>query len=84
MVLETWAGIQPLKGTDHSGATLSDNKVDTLIKTRWHPLLSDVLASAGWRIVYRGRMFAVSFVRNVDEQGQWLIFETSEGSRSGD
>ena len=78
-VMTVWAGIQPLTGRELTSAGQLASEVSHQITVRYHPSLADTTQVAGYRAIYKGRVFNLHAVLNEDESNVLLTFLASEG-----
>jgi SPP1 family predicted phage head-tail adaptor len=79
--LTTWARIRPLTGRELVAAGAEQNVGTHEVTVRYR---ADKPLSAAMRMVYGTRYFnIVSPPRNVDERGEYVMFEAEEGLANG-
>jgi SPP1 family predicted phage head-tail adaptor len=79
--LTTWAKIRPLSGKELVAGEAVQNVATHEVTVRYR---ADKPLTASMQMVYAGRYFNItSPPRNIDEAGEFAVFEVEEGPASG-
>ncbi len=78
-----WADIQPLTGRELESAQRMASEVTHQITVRFQPIFSDTRVVAGYRALYRGRIFNIQACMNEDERNAVVTLLASEGLNDG-
>ena len=82
-VATVWAEIRPITGRELENARRIASEVSHQILVRYQPLLADSKVVAGYRALYKGRIFNIHASMNEDERNTVLTLLASEGMDDG-
>ena len=82
-VATVWAEIQPLTGRELEGAQRMASEVSHQITVRYQAIFADPKVVAGYRAIYKGRVFNIHASLNEDERNTVLTLLASEGMDDG-
>lgn len=82
-VATVWADIQPLTGRELESAQRMASEVSHQITVRFAPIFADTRVVAGYRAVYKGRVFNIHACMNEDERNTVVTLLASEGLNDG-
>jgi len=78
-----WAEIQPLSGRELESAQRMASEVSHQIVVRYQAIFADTRQVAGYRAVYRSRIFNIHAALNEDESNVLITLLASEGLDDG-
>ncbi len=78
-----WADIQPINGRELVSADRMASVVTHQITARYSSLLTDTRVVAGYRALYKGRVFNIHAAVNEDESNVLITLLASEGLNDG-
>ena len=81
--MTVWADIQPLTGQEHLSAAQLASEVTHQLTVRYSSLLADTRVVAGYRALYKGRIFNIHAALNEDESNVFVTLLASEGLTRG-
>jgi SPP1 family predicted phage head-tail adaptor len=82
-VATVWADIAPLTGRELESAQRMASEVSHQITVRFQPLFADTRVVAGYRAIYKGRIFNIQACMNEDERNAVVTLLASEGLNDG-
>ena len=82
-VTTVWADIQPLTGQERLSAAQLVSEVTHQLTVRYSSLLADTRVVAGYRALYKGRIFNIHAALNEDESNVLVTLLASEGLTRG-
>lgn len=82
-VASLWAGIEPLTGRELESAQRMASEVSHQITVRYQPIFADTREVAGYRILYRARIFNIHTAINDEERNAVITLLASEGLDEG-
>lgn len=82
-VATVWAEIQPLSGRELESAQRLASEVSHQITVRYQSIFADTKIVAGYRALYKGRIFNIHASMNEDERNTVLTLLASEGLDDG-
>jgi SPP1 family predicted phage head-tail adaptor len=82
-VMTVWADIQPLTGQERLSAAQLVSEVTHQLTVRYSSLLADTRVVAGYRALYKGRIFNIHAALNEDESNVLVTLLASEGLTRG-
>ncbi len=82
-VASVWANIKPVSGREKLRAGAVESTLSHTVLVRYQSGLLPSASADAWRINYGGRLLAIHAAMVVDERGQWIIFDCTEGSLNG-
>ena len=82
-VMTVWADIQPLTGQERLSAAQLASEVTHQLTVRYSSLLADTRVVAGYRALYKGRIFNIHAALNEDESNVLVTLLASEGLNRG-
>jgi SPP1 family predicted phage head-tail adaptor len=82
-VATVWAEIQPLTGRELESAQRMASEVSHQITVRYQANFADPKVVAGYRAIYKGRVFNIHASLNEDERNTVLTLLASEGMDDG-
>lgn len=82
-IATVWAEIQPLTGRELESAQRMASEVSHQITVRYQALFADPKVVAGYRAIYKGRIFNIHASMNEDERNTVLTLLASEGMDDG-
>ena len=82
-VATVWAEIRPITGRELESARRIASEVSHQILVRYQPLLADPKVVAGYRALYKGRIFNIHASMNEDERNTVFTLLASEGIDDG-
>lgn len=82
-VASVWANIKPIGGREKLRAGAVESTLSHTVLVRYQSGLLPVIGADAWRINYGGRLLAIHSAMVVEERGQWIIFDCTEGSLHG-
>jgi SPP1 family predicted phage head-tail adaptor len=81
--MTVWADIQPLTGQERLSAAQLVSEVTHQLTVRYSSLLADTRVVAGYRALYKGRIFNIHAALNEDESNVLVTLLASEGLTRG-
>jgi SPP1 family predicted phage head-tail adaptor len=78
-----WAEIQPLSGRELESAQRMASEISHQIVVRYQAIFADTRQVAGYRAVYRSRIFNIHAALNEDESNVLITLLASEGLDDG-
>ena len=78
-VATVWADIQPLTGRELESAQRMASEVSHQIVVRYQAIFADTRQVAGYRALYRSRIFNIHAALNEDESNVLVTLLASEG-----
>jgi SPP1 family predicted phage head-tail adaptor len=82
-VASVWANIKPIGGREKLRAGAVESTLSHTVLVRYQSGLLPVIGADAWRINYGGRLLAIHSAMVVEERGQWIIFDCTEGALHG-
>jgi SPP1 family predicted phage head-tail adaptor len=82
-VMTVWAAIEPLTGREFVSARQLASEVTHQLTVRYSSLLADTRVVAGYRALYKGRIFNIHAALNEDESNVLVTLLASEGLTRG-
>ena len=82
-VMTVWAAIEPLSGRELMTARSISTELSHQITIRYQPIFANPKTVAGYRGVYRGRIFNIHASMNADESNSRITLLASEGLNDG-
>lgn len=82
-VLECWANIRPMGGSERLQALAMESQLSHTVAIRYNPLVMPPTTADAYRVLYGSRLFNIVAVRNLDEANHWLILDCTEGTLNG-
>ena len=82
-VATIWADIQPLTGRELESAQRMASEVSHQIVVRYQAIFADTRQVAGYRALYRSRIFNIHAALNEDESNVLVTLLASEGLDDG-
>ncbi len=82
-VATVWADIQPLTGRELVSADQMASVLTHQLTVRYSSLLTDTRVVAGYRALYKGRIFNIHAAMNEDESNVLVTLLASEGLNDG-
>lgn len=78
-----WAEIQPLSGRELESAQRMASEVTHQITVRYQPMFADTRVVAGYRALYKARVFNIHAALNDEERNIFITLLASEGLDDG-
>jgi SPP1 family predicted phage head-tail adaptor len=78
-----WAGIQPLAGRELENAQRMASDITHQITVRYQPIFFDTRVVAGYRALYKARVFNIHAALNEEERNAFITLLASEGLDDG-
>jgi SPP1 family predicted phage head-tail adaptor len=82
-LITVWADIQPLSGRELESAQRMASEISHQITVRYQPIFADTRVVAGYRALYKGRIFNIHASMNEDEKNAVITLLASEGLDDG-
>ena len=82
-VMTVWAAIEPLSGRELVNAQRIVSEISHQITMRYSSALADTRVVAGYRALYKGRIFNIHAAMNEDESNVLVTLLASEGLNDG-
>ena len=82
-VATVWADIQPLSGRELESAQRLASEITHQIIVRYQPILADTRVVAGYRALYKARIFNIHACMNENERNAVVVLLASEGLDDG-
>ena len=82
-LITVWVDIQPLSGRELESAQRMASEISHQIIVRYQPLFADTKTVAGYRALYKGRIFNIHASMNEDEKNAVITLLASEGLNDG-
>ncbi len=82
-LITIWADIQPLSGRELESAQHMASEISHQITVRYQPIFADTRVVAGYRALYKGRIFNIHASMNEDEKNAVITLLASEGLDDG-
>lgn len=82
-IMTVWADIQPLTGEERLSAAQLASEVTHQLTVRYSSILADTRLVAGYRALYKGRIFNIHAALNEDESNVLVTLLASEGLNRG-
>jgi len=82
-VATVWANVRPIGTVERLRSMELRTSISHTIAVRYQPVLAHPVESGAWRILYAGRILAVTGSRDLEEAGRWIVFDCVEGPVDG-
>lgn len=82
-IMTLWATIEPLSGRELVNAQRIASEISHQITVRYLGALTDTRIIAGYRALYKGRIFNIHAAMNEDESNVLITLLASEGLNDG-
>ena len=82
-MMTVWAAIEPLSGRELVSAQRIASEISHQLTVRFSSLLTDTRIVAGYRALYKGRIFNIHAAMNEDESNVLITLLASEGLNDG-
>lgn len=82
-VMTVWAAIEPLSSRERINAQSIASEISHQLTVRYSSALTDTRVVAGYRALYKGRIFNIHAALNEDEGNVLVTLLASEGLNDG-